>query len=86
MIPAPIQSEWLKTRRRPLTLWVTGILLVVVVLYPPFMVGLSQIAAVDTSQGFSIWLGGPLPEETAPIAQQMRDRVTLPDASTLAAR
>ena len=80
MISAPIQSEWLKTRKRPLTLWITGILLVVALLYPPFMVGLSQICAVDTSQGLSIWLGGSLPEEASPIAQQMRDRVTLPDA------
>ena len=78
MISAPIQSEWLKTRKRPLTLWVTGILLVVVVLYPPFMVGLSKICAVDTSQGLRIMIG-TLSKEMSSIAQQMRDQVTLPD-------
>ena len=78
MISAPIQSEWLKTRKRPLTLWVTGILLVVVFLYPPFMVGLSKIGAVDTSQGLKIVIGPPR-EETLSIVQQMRDQVTLPD-------
>ena len=73
-----IQSEWLKTRKRPLTLWVIGILLVVVLVYPPLMTWISDFLVIDTSQGLSIW-AGPLPEEAQVAAQRMRDAVVLPN-------
>ncbi len=77
MISAAIQSEWLKTRKRPLTLWVIGILLTALLFYPPFMAGISKYLVIDTSQGLSIWAGS-LPEEALYVAQQMRESVTLP--------
>ena len=78
MISAAIQSEWLKTRKRPLTLWVIGILLIALLFYPPFMAGISKYLVIDTSQGLSIWAGS-LPEEALAVAQQMRESVTLPN-------
>ena len=78
MISAAIRSEWLKTRKRPLTLWVIGILLAAVLFYPPFMVGISKILVIDTSQGLIIWAGS-LPEEAQSVAQQMRESVILPN-------
>jgi len=73
-----IQSEWLKTRKRPLTLWVIGILLATVLSYPPFMAGVSDFLVIDTSQGFRIWAGS-LPEESQAAAQKMRESVTFPN-------
>lgn len=78
MTSAAIQSEWLKTRKRPLTLWVIGILLAAVLFYPPFMAGVSDFLVIDTSQGLSIW-AGTLPEEAQAAAQQMREALTLPN-------
>ena len=75
---AAIQSEWVKTRKRPLILSGIGILLVVVLFYPPFMAGVSEYFAVDTSQGLSIW-AGTLPAEAQSIAQQTRESVTFPN-------
>ena len=77
MNAASIRSEWLKTRKRPLTLWVAGILLAVVLLYPPFAVLVSDVFVVDTSQGLRIWAGS-LPEEALAVAQQIRKRMTIP--------
>ena len=45
MTSAAIQSEWLKTRKRPLTLWLIGILLAVVFIRPPVMAGLSGLVS-----------------------------------------
>jgi ABC-type transport system involved in multi-copper enzyme maturation permease subunit len=73
-----IQSEWLKTRKRPLTLWVIGILLSAVLFYPPLMAWISNFLVIDNSQGLSIW-AGPLPEEAQIAAQRMREAVTLPN-------
>ena len=78
-----IQSEWLKTWKRPLTLWVIGILLVVVFIRPPLMAGLSRYFVIDTAQGFRIWVGS-LPEEAIIIGQQIREQMTLPGAIPIA--
>jgi ABC-type transport system involved in multi-copper enzyme maturation permease subunit len=78
MSSTSIQSEFLKIRKRPLTLWVIGILLVVVLLYPPFTVGVSDFLVIDTSQGLAIW-AGPLPEEAKIAAQKMREAVIFPN-------
>lgn len=78
MISAAIHSEWLKTRKRPLTLWVVVILLAVILIYPPFMAWASNFLVIDTSQGLSIWAGS-IPEEGKIVAQQMRESVTFPN-------
>ncbi len=78
MTTASIRSEWLKTRKRPMTLWVTGILLIFMLAYPPLVVGLSRFFVIDTSQGLQVWLGS-LPEEALAVARQMREQVTMPD-------
>ncbi|MBN1303490.1 MAG: hypothetical protein JXA13_03570 [Anaerolineales bacterium] len=78
MSTAAIQSEILKTRKRPLTLWVIGILVTAVFFYPPFMAGISNFIVIDTSQGLSIWAGS-LPEEAQAAAQKMREAVTFPN-------
>ena len=78
MSSAAIQSEWLKSRKRPLTLWVTGILLASVLFYPPFMAGVSDFLVIDTSQGLRIW-AGTLPEEAQTAAHQIREAVTFPN-------
>ena len=78
MTTASIRSEWLKTRKNPLTLWVTRILLIFMLVYPLLAVWLSRFFVIDTSQGLRVWLG-PLPEEALPVAQQMREGATLPD-------
>ena len=64
-----IRSEWLKTIKRPLTLWVIGILLAIVFIQPPIMAGLSRYFVIDTSQGLAIY-AGELPEEAILIGQQ----------------
>ena len=78
-----IQSEWLKTWKRPLTLWVIGILLAVVFIRPPIMAGLSRYFVIDTAQGLRIWIG-TLPEEALAIGQQIREQMTLPGAIPIA--
>jgi ABC-2 type transport system permease protein len=78
MLSAAIQSEWLKTRKRPLTYWVFGIVLVSLLIYPPLMAGISEFFAVDTSQGLAIW-AGPLPEEAQAVAQRTREAMTFPN-------
>jgi len=78
-----IQSEWLKTWKRPLTLWVIGILLLVVFIRPPLMAGLSRYFVIDTAQGLRIWVGS-LPEEAIIIGQQIREQMTLPGAIPIA--
>lgn len=78
MTLSAIQSEWLKTRKRPLTLWVIGILLAVVLVYPPLMAWISDFLVIDNSQGLSIWAGS-LPEEAQVAAQRMRESVVLPN-------
>jgi len=78
MSSAAIQSELLKTRKRPLTLWVIGLLLAAVLFYPPFMAGVSDFLVIDTSQGLRIW-AGTMPEEAQVTAQKMLEAVTLPN-------
>jgi ABC-2 type transport system permease protein len=83
MITDSIRSEWLKTIKRPLTLWVIGILLAIVFIRPPIMAGLSRYFVIDTAQGLRIW-AGPLPEEALRIGQQIRQQMTLPGAIPVA--
>ena len=78
MITPAIQSEWLKTRKRPLTYWVFGILLVTLLIYPPLMAGISEFFAVDTTQGLAIW-AGPLPEGAQAVARRTREAMTFPN-------
>jgi ABC-type transport system involved in multi-copper enzyme maturation permease subunit len=78
-----IRSEWLKTIKRPLTLWVIGILLTIVFIQPPIMTGLSRYFVIDTSQGLAIY-AGELPEEAILIGQQIRQQMTLPGAIPVA--
>jgi ABC-type transport system involved in multi-copper enzyme maturation permease subunit len=78
-----VRSEWLKARKRPLTLWVIGILLAIVFIRPPVMAGLSRYFVIDTAQGLRIWIG-TLPEEALAIGQQIREQMTLPGAIPIA--
>ena len=78
-----IRSEWLKTSKRPLTLWVIGILLAVVFIRPPVMAGLSRYFVIDSAQGLRIWIG-TLPEEALAIGEQIREQMTLPGAIPVA--
>jgi len=78
MSTAAIQSELLKTRKRPLTFWVVGLLLLAVLVYPPFIAGVSDFLVIDTSQGLAIW-AGTLPSEAEEAAQRMREAVTFPN-------
>ena len=83
MYATSIRSEWLKTWKRPLTLWVIGILLAIVFIRPPFMAGLSRFFVIDSTQGLRIWVG-PLPEEALAIGRQIREQMTLPGAIPIA--
>jgi hypothetical protein len=83
MNTASVRSEWLKTWKRPMTLWMVGILLAVVFIRPPVMAGLSRYFVIDTSQGLRIWIG-TLPEEALTIGQQIREQMTLPGAIPIA--
>ena len=78
-----LRSEWLKTQKRPLTLWLAGILLAVVFLRPPVMAGLSRFFVIDATQGLRIW-AGPLPEEALEIGRRIRQQMTLPGAIPIA--
>lgn len=80
MITSSIQSEWLKTRKRPMTFWVIGILLGLAFLYPILTVALAPYLVVDTSHGLQI-MAGPgvsLSSEALAAAQQLRENVALP--------